>query len=75
MEGSMKVVWGGGGVGGGILQKIVPCLPQDSNFKYHFKETLKDGRMMKVGPFKMTRVKFWAKEEATVMLASAPLQF
>lgn len=31
--------------------------------------------MKKVGPFKMTRVKFWAKEEATVMLAPAPLEF
>ena len=38
-------------------------MPQDSNFKYHFKEIFRDGRMKKVDPFKMTGVKFWAKEE------------
>ena len=30
--------------------------------------------MKKVDPFKMTRVKFWAKEETTVMPALAPLE-
>lgn len=54
MEGSMKVVWGVG-VGAVVFFRAKPRLPQDSNFKYHFKETLKDGRMMKVGPFKMTQ--------------------
>ena len=31
--------------------------------------------MKKVGPFKMTRVKFWAKEEAALIPAPAPLEF
>lgn len=45
------------------LQRTSPWLPQDSNFKYHFKETLKMRESKKADLLKKAQVKFWAKEE------------
>lgn len=48
---------------------------QNSYFKYHFKETLKDRHMKRADLLKTTHVKFWAKEEVTMMLVPAALEF
>lgn len=48
-------------------ERISTCLPQNSTFRYHFKEILQDKHMKKADLLRTTHIKSWVKEGVTMM--------